>query len=55
MMTSRVVLTGFLILLQLVWFLVLFFQLTKYASWIDKGLVVCSVFVELYILSLIHI
>lgn len=51
MMTSRVVLTGFLILLQLVWFLVLFFQLTKYASWIDKGLVVCGVFVELYIIN----
>ena len=32
MLTSRVVIIGFLIVLQLVWFVILFLRLTQYAT-----------------------
>lgn len=50
-LTSRVVIIGFLILLQLAWFLILFFRLLQYATWINTGLVILSILVELYIVS----
>ena len=35
MLTSRVVIIGFLIVLQLVWFVILFLRLTQYETWIN--------------------
>lgn len=51
LLTSRVVIIGFLIAIQLAWFVILFLRLTQYASWINVGFVVLSVLIELYIIS----
>ncbi len=50
-LTSRVVIIGLLIFIQLVWFLLLFFRLIQYASWINVGMMTLSVFIELVIIN----
>ena len=51
MLTSRVVIIGFLIVLQLVWFVILFLRLTQYATWINITFVGLSLAIELYIIN----
>ena len=51
MLTSRVVMIGFLIVLQLVWFVILFLRLTQYATWINITFVGLSLAIELYIIN----
>lgn len=50
-LTSRLVLIGLLILLQLAWLILLMLQLIQYAYWINIGFIVISVMIELYIVS----
>ena len=47
MLTSRVVIIGFLIVLQLVWFVILFLRLTQYATWINITFIGLSLAIEL--------
>ena len=51
MLTSRVVIIGFLIVLQLVWFVILFLRLTQYATWINITFIGLSLAIELYIIN----
>lgn len=51
LMTSRVVIIGLLILIQLAWFVILFLRLTQYATWINAGFVALSLLIELYIIN----
>ena len=50
-LTSRLVIIGLLILIQLAWFLILFLRLTQYATWINAGFVALSLLIELYIIN----
>lgn len=50
-LTSRLVVIGLLILVQLAWFCILFILLAQYASWINIGLTILSVLMELFIIS----
>lgn len=50
-MTSRLVIIGVMILVQLAWILVLFFKLTQYGSWISAGFTILSIGIELYIIN----
>ena len=51
LLTSRLVIIGLLIVVQMVWFLILFLRLTQYATWINMVFVLLSVGIELYIIS----
>lgn len=50
-MTSRLVIIGLMIVIQLVWFLILFFKLTEYSSWVSIFFTVLSLVIELYLIS----
>ena len=50
-LTSRLVIIGLLILIQLAWFLILFLRLTQCATWINAGFVALSLLIELYIIN----
>ncbi|MCD7959211.1 MAG: cardiolipin synthase [Ruminococcus sp.] len=49
-LTSRLIIIGLLILMQLAWFVILMSRLSLYAHWVDVVLTVCSVLIELYII-----
>lgn len=50
-LTSRLVIIGLLILIQLIWFFMLIFSLTQYGSWITVSFTVLSIVIELYLIS----
>ncbi len=51
LLTSRLVIIGLMIAIQLIWLLILFFQLTQYGSWISISFTALSLIIELYLIS----
>ncbi len=50
-LTSRIVIIGLLILVQLIWLLILLLRLGQYAPWIEFGFLGLSFLIELYIIN----
>lgn len=50
-LTSRMMLIGLLIVLQLLWFVMLTLRLVQYVHWIDTGFLILSILMEIYIVS----